>query len=267
MEEITLTGMQHDLMYNLISMTLAVMVGGFIFFLASTRRISRKHQASMIISAVIVAIAAYHYSRILVNFEEASTLLAGGGYVFSREVFNDAYRYVDWIITVPLLMVELVLVLDFEDTVKRKFIAKMGVAAFLMIALGYPGEIATETSAIVMWGTLSTIPFLYLLYMLWSELGEAIKAESERVKILMRNTRLLILASWGVYPLAYLAPVVGFEGATALTTVQVGYSVADMAAKAGYGVMIYSIARQKTIEEGGVTERVEVAGGEPAHAE
>ena len=265
MQEFTLTAYQHDLIYNLISMTLAVMGGAFIFFLASTRRISEKHRASMIVSAVIVAIAGYHYLRIYQGFEEATTLLAGGNYAFAEAVFNEAYRYVDWIITVPLLMVELVLVLDFEDEVRRSFIAKMSVAAFLMIALGYPGEIATETSTILLWGSLSTIPFLYLLYVLWRQLGEAISGESERVKILMRNTRLLIVASWGVYPLAYLAPVAGFEGATAVTTLQAGYCIADMLAKAAYGVMIYSIARQKTIEEGGVTERVAfVEGGVPA---
>jgi bacteriorhodopsin len=261
MEEITLTAGQHDLIYNLISMTLAVMGGAFIFFLASMKRINRKHRASMIVSAVIVAIAGYHYWRIFGSFESAATMLEGGGYAFATEAFNDAYRYVDWIITVPLLMVELVLVLDFKDDVRRKFIAKMSVAAFLMIALGYPGEVATSTSAVLLWGTLSTIPFLYLLYVLWSEIGTAIEGESDRVKVLMRNTRLLILATWGVYPIAYLAPVMGFEGATALVVLQVGYCLADMTAKAGYGVMIYSIARQKTVEEGGVTERVEVATG------
>lgn len=264
MEELALTAGQHDLIYNLISMTLAVMGGAFIFFLASMNRINRKHRASMIVSAVIVAIAGYHYFRIFGSFEEATTLV-DGTYVFAAAEFNDAYRYVDWIITVPLLMVELVLVLDFTDKLRRKFIAKMSIAAFLMIALGYPGEIATSTSQILLWGTLSTIPFAYLLYVLWSELGKAIEGESERVRVLMRNTRLLILASWGVYPLAYLAPVIGFEGATAFTVLQVGYCVADMTAKAAYGVMIYSIARQKTVEEGGVTEPVRVAaGGVPA---
>ena len=261
MDEITLTAGQHDLIYNLISMTLAVMGGAFIFFLASMKRINEKHRASMIVSAVIVAIAGYHYLRIFQSFEGAATLLDTGAYAFATEAFNDAYRYVDWIITVPLLMVELVLVLDFKDEIRRKFIAKMSIAAFLMIALGYPGEVATATSSILLWGTLSTIPFIYLLYVLWSELGEAIKKESDRVKVLMRNTRLLILASWGVYPIAYLAPVLGFEGATSLTALQVGYCIADMSAKAAYGVMIYSIARQKTLEEGGVTERVEVAAG------
>jgi bacteriorhodopsin len=254
METLTLSAGQYNLIYNLISMTLAVMGGAFIFFLAASNRISRDHRASMYVSAVIVAIAGYHYFRIFGSFGHATTMLEGGGYEFQAALFNDAYRYVDWIITVPLLMVELVLVLDFDDSTRRKFIGKMTIAAFLMIALGYPGEIATAQSSILLWGTLSTIPFVYLLYVIWSELGDAIEQESERVQILMRNTRLLILFTWGVYPIAYLAPVMGLEGATAMTTLQVGYCIADMAAKAGYGVMIYSIARQKTIEHGGVQD-------------
>jgi bacteriorhodopsin len=62
--------------------------------------------------------------------------------------------------------------------------------------------------------------------------------------------RLLLLATWGVYPIAYLFPVLGVSGASAMIGLQVGYSIADITAKAGYGLMIYGIAKSKSEAEG-----------------
>jgi bacteriorhodopsin len=66
----------------------------------------------------------------------------------------------------------------------------------------------------------------------------------------IRNIRLLLLATWGFYPIVYMAPFFGWEGASTQVAIQVGYSVADVLAKAGYGVMIYAIAKSKSEDEG-----------------
>jgi bacteriorhodopsin len=69
------------------------------------------------------------------------------------------------------------------------------------------------------------------------------------VQILLRNTRLLLLGTWGFYPIVYLLPMLGISGSAALVGVQVGYSIADVLAKCGYGVMIFMIARAKMAAE------------------
>jgi len=56
--------------------------------------------------------------------------------------------------------------------------------------------------------------------------------------------------TWGVYPIAYMAPFFGFDGASAVVTIQLGYTIADVLAKAGFGLLIYAIAREKTIADG-----------------
>jgi hypothetical protein len=73
--------------------------------------------------------------------------------------------------------------------------------------------------------------------------------ESAEVRVLLRNLRLLLLASWGVYPIAYLLPLLSLDPATALVARQVGYSIADIVAKPAYGLLIYAIARIKTQQE------------------
>jgi bacteriorhodopsin len=59
-------------------------------------------------------------------------------------------------------------------------------------------------------------------------------------------TRLLLLLSWGVYPIAYLLPAFGITGATATVGVQVGYTLADILAKPIFGLVIFAIAKAKT---------------------
>ena len=248
---------QFSLVYNMFSFTIATMAAAFVFFVMSQKNLAPKYRISMMVSALVVFIAGYHYWRIF-NSWEAAYMLENSQYVFSGEPFNDAYRYVDWLLTVPLLVVELVLVMDLPKGQSGKTAFKLGFAAALMIALGYPGEVS-ETASLFgargFWGLLSTLPFVYLLYVLFTELGDVIQKQSSETATLLRNARWLLLLTWGWYPIVYMIPM-AYGGAypteTPVTVValQVGYTLADIAAKAGYGVLIYNIARQKSIEEG-----------------
>jgi bacteriorhodopsin len=62
----------------------------------------------------------------------------------------------------------------------------------------------------------------------------------------VKRLRLLLIATWGVYPISYLFPVFGLSGADAFMYRQIGYSVADVLAKCLYGLVIYKIARMKS---------------------
>jgi bacteriorhodopsin len=236
---------EFSLVYNMLSFALAAMLGSFVFFVLAREQVDQKYRPALVMSAIVVAVAGYHYWRIFESWGAAFTL-ENGIYVPSGVPFNDGYRYVDWLLTVPLLVAELVAVLALARAKSFNLTTKLVIASIMMIALGYPGEISTDMTARAVWGALSTIPFLYILWVLWVELGRAVERESKQVKILLRNTRLLLLATWGFYPITYLLPMLGISGATALVGVQVGYSIADVAAKCGYGLMIYAIARAKS---------------------
>ena len=149
--------------------------------------------------------------------------------------------------TVPLLLVEAVSVLALARNISAGLIGRLVVAAVVMIATGYPGEVSSDNTTRLIWGTISTIPFVYILFVLWSELSNSLERQPEYVKVLVRNLRLLLVFSWGFYPLAYLLPAVfGGLSASGVVGLQVGYSLADIIAKAGFGVLIYFIALEKT---------------------
>lgn len=235
---------QYQLVYNVLSLAVAAMLASFVFFAMARLQLSQRFRPAMIMSSLVVVIAGYHYLRIFDSWHSAFQLV-GGNYVPTGLPFNDAYRYVDWFLTVPLLCAELVSVMDLKAGVRGPLMAKLVIAAALMILLGYPGEVAETMTARGIWGALSTIPFAYILFLLWGELSKAAAHEPAPVQVLLRNTRLLLLGTWGFYPLAYLLPQLGIGGPNAIVGVQIGYSLADITAKCGYGVMIYAIARAK----------------------
>lgn len=253
MELSSLTFGEYSLVYNMLSFTIASMLAAGLFFILAQHRVAPKYRISLVVSTLVVGIAAYHYFRITGSWAEAFTISDAGNYIASGKPFNDAYRYVDWLLTVPLLLVELVLVLNLPRQKSGPMLTKLVIAAALMIGLGYPGELLGAESMFSergFWGLLSTIPFVYILWILFGELGQAMEGANERVRVLFRNIRLLLIFTWGFYPIVYMAPFFGFEGSTAIVTIQVGYTIADVLAKAGYGVMIYAIAREKSIVEG-----------------
>jgi bacteriorhodopsin len=249
-----LSSAEFYIVYNILSLTIAAMGAAFIFFIVGRSQVGFKYRPALLVSALVVAIACYHYMRIFNSWEDAYSL-QNGVYTPTGKPFNDAYRYVDWLLTVPLLLIELVAVMQLRKGESGGLLAKLGFAAFLMILLGYPGEIATDSTTRIVWGLLSSIPFCYILYALWIKLGKAMSSEPTEVQVLVRNIRLLLLGTWGFYPITFMLPLFGV-GSSATVSVQVGYAIADILAKAGYGIMIYAIARAKSAHDGSLPEGV-----------
>ncbi|WP_380169063.1 bacteriorhodopsin-like [Jannaschia sp. R86511] len=241
---------QFDTVYNFLSLVIAAQLFTALFLLLNLRKVLPKYRMALIISATVCGIAAYHYFRIFDSFGDAYVTDAIGGmgtYVLAEGTsFNVAYRYVDWLLTVPLLLLEAIAVLALARKTQTSLLLKLIPASALMIALGYPGEISTDIATKMIWGALSTIPFLYILYVLFVELGRVLEGAPKEVSVTVRNLRLLLIATWGVYPIAYLFPVLGIDGADAFVAREIGYSVADILAKALFAIVIFRIARLKS---------------------
>ena len=116
----------------------------------------------------------------------------------------------------------------------------------------YPGEISSDNGTKTLYGVLSTIPFLYILYVLFVELSKSLDRQPEGVAATVGRLRLLLIATWGVYPISYLLPLLGqdMNDPNLFMWKQVGYTVADVLAKCVFGLTIFKIARMKSIAEG-----------------
>lgn len=248
--DFTLSEGQFNLVYNVFSLVTAAMGAAAIGFVLIRNRVSPRHRLALTLSTLVVGIAAYHYSRITGSWAHSFSLHVGR-YVPTNTPFNEGYRYADWLLTVPLLLSELVLVLAVAKKMQTRLLTKLVAAAVLMVGLGYPGEVASTGSAAKwVFFVLGVIPFVYLLYVLYAQMGDALGRQSERVRQLFSVLRTTIVTTWMVYPLAFLAPYLSLSDGTTEVIRQVGYGVADVIAKPAFGLVLYAIARQKSVEEG-----------------
>ncbi len=251
-----LTPFQYNLIYNAFSFTVATMGAATLFFWLGRTQVAGAYKTALTITGLVTAIAFYHYFRIMMSWDAAYTL--EDGVVTTTGVpFNDAYRYVDWLLTVPLLLVELILVMRLprNETITRSL--RLGGLAALMIVLGYPGEIAEQNATRWLWWGLAMIPFAWIVYELFVGLRNAIDRQPEDAKGLVSTARWVTVVSWCFYPVVFLAPMVGLTGAWAETVIQVGYTVADIVAKAAFGVLIYMIAVRKSEAEYGSPAQIQ----------
>ncbi len=248
---------QYSAVDNIFSMTVATMGAAAIFLFLSRSSVDEAYRPALMVSGLVVTIACYHYFMIRHSWQDAF-VLSEGAYKGSGAAFNDFYRYADWILTVPLLMVELVAVLRLQASKARSLLTRLVIAAALMIALGYPGEVISSPegwTARVIWGALSSIPFFYILFVLWTELTNSLETQPAAARKLIEIARLVLLITWAVYPIAYAmggtmtaleAKAGGSVDASGVVGLQIGYAIADMTAKAGFGLLIYFIARAKS---------------------
>jgi len=225
---------QYTLVYNLLSFGTAVMFGAFVYFLTQMKAVKEQYRSAVSVSAVVVGIAGYHYYRIWSDFGELK--------------MNEGYRYADWLITVPLLIVELLIVLGVSSELRKKLMTSLIPATVLMIGLGYPGEIADSAGTKWVFWVLAMVPFAYILWTLYGQLQAASTRENPAVAKAIKNATVVLLATWMVYPIAYLFPVFDANSGTLETLRQVGYTFADITAKGLYGLMVIGIAKARSAE-------------------
>jgi len=240
---------QYDLVYNAFSFTIAVMASATIFFFLGRSQVAPAYRTALTLTGLVTFIALYHYVRIF-NSWDASFTVVSGQIKDSGIKFNDAYRYVDWLLTVPLLLIELILVMRLSPSETIAKSTKLGLLAALMVVLGYPGEISEVSSTRWLWWVLAMLPFLVIVYDLFVGLSGAIAKQPASARGLVSLARYVTVISWCFYPIVFIFPMIGFTGSGAITAVQVGYTVADIVAKAAFGVLIYMIARRKSEAEG-----------------
>jgi bacteriorhodopsin len=249
---------QYQAVYNCLSFALASMMATTMYLWFRSFAVADKYKSAVIISGLVTFIAAYHYMRIFNSWVAAYSYTAGTVANGALEIqspsltgvpFNDAYRYMDWLLTVPLLLIEILLVMKLDESVYSSKARNLGVAAALMIVSGYYGELTVSgdlTPRWACWG-ISMLFFLYIVFELLSGLSAATNSESDPViagKI--RTAQVWTVISWCTYPVVYLFPMFGINAGQAVVGIQIGYCVSDIISKCGVGLVIYQISYAKS---------------------
>jgi len=272
----TMTELMYELVYDSLSFTLASMMATTLFLWFRVGSIHEKYKAALIISGLVTFIAAYHYIRIFNSWTGAyqyapvGEMNEDGSYDVvppqpTGVPFNDAYRYMDWLLTVPLLLMEILLVMKLDAKESFRKSLQLGVSSALMIIVGYPGELILEKSQLgKRWGfwAAAMVPFCYIVYELTVGLAGALnEEEDERIKSKIWYAQRVTIVSWLTYPVVYIIPMLGANGQSAIVGIQMGYCLSDIISKCGVGLVIYQITLAKSralnVSTGGYTSVAE----------
>merc|ERR1719263_932989 len=159
----------------------------------------------------------------------------------------------DWLLTVPLLLIEILLVMKLDERTYNDKAKVLGVGSAPMICSGYYGELVITGDLAPRWKCwgLSMCFFLYIVYELLVGLANATNSEADAtIKGKIQVAQVMTVISWCTYPVVYLFPMFGINAAHAVVGIQVGYCVSDIISKCGVGLVIYQISYAKSKKEG-----------------
>jgi len=257
-----MTNLQYQAVYNVLSFALASMMATTMFLWFRSFAVKDQYKSAVLVSGLVTFIAAYHYIRIFNSWVEAYEYKAGtikdgamkdSAPTLTGVPFNDAYRYMDWLLTVPLLLIEILLVMNIPEAEFSSKAWTLGLGSALMIISGYYGELVVTGDLTPRWvcWALSMLFFLYIVYELLVGLSAATNRETdENVKGKIKTAQLMTVVSWCTYPVVYLFPMLGINAAHAVVSIQVGYCVSDIISKCGVGLLIYQITYAKSNKTG-----------------
>lgn len=210
------------------------MAAATVFFFVQMSQVSGKWKDSMLVSGLITFIAAVHYFYMRDFWAENQTS-------------PTEFRYIDWILTVPLMCVEFYLILRAFGA-KASLLWKMIFYSLLMLVAGYLGETVYRDQS-PLWGFISTIGYVMIAYEVWFGSAKQL-ASGSNDPVLQKAFGTLgwfIFAGWAIYPIGYMTIETGWlAGMIPGNAMDIIYNIGDAVNKIGFGLVIYSLAVSKT---------------------
>lgn len=243
-------------------------VGSFIFSIMSRSSVAPEHRVSVSFTAVIAAVAGisyfiiqYDYGHMLGQYAMLQDPAQRNALMQKSYQAIGQYRYMDWAITTPLLLLKCISMLKVKPAQIRSSIAWILAADLFMIVTGYIGQqqLAADGTILVggklLWGAISTVGYIFIpviLYGLWKKYAAETEPEQRSAYKIMG---LMTVTFWGVYPVGYLLTLIPSFDAN---IIHISFSVADVINKVGVGVVAY-LAAKSLVEKRLPNEAVQAA--------
>jgi len=204
----------------------AAMAAATVFFFAERGNVEGKWKTSLTVAGLICGIAFWHY------------LYMRGVWVDTGET-PTVFRYIDWLLTVPLQMIEFYLILAAVTAVAGGLFLQLLLGSLVMLIFGFMGEagIMAAMPAFV----IGMLAWLYMIYVLYMGAGRAaVATTSASVQTAYNSMLWIIVVGWAIYPAGY---VFGYlMGAVDSSTLNLIYNLADFVNKILFGLVIWKAA-------------------------
>lgn len=249
-DDLLLTPAQHAIVGHLFAVALGAHVVGFLYFLGARERIAPRYRVAPLLSMCVMAASGLLFFRLGSSWD-AAFVREGARMVSTGNPFDGGLRYVNWLVTVPVLLVQLLFAFDLARERVLRLRVVLVASGLAMVALGYVGQfrLGTDTAWALGWGTASTVPFVVLLAVLLPLLRSQAALMPEEAGRTTGHLVWVFLFFWGLYPLAYLAAAFSLSASTVIAS-QALFTLADIGSKVLYGVLLAKVLRLRSAADG-----------------
>lgn len=250
--------MGYDIVAHILTLGYAVMLAALFYFAMTIRSVAPRYRISSVLSVVVMVSAfliLYSQQQSWVNAFSFNSETGLYERVAGEDAFTNGYRYLNWLIDVPMLLFQILFVVHLTSERRNSLRNQFFISGPLMIITGYIGQFyeTTNMTAFLFWGFVSTIFFVHVLYLMYQLLQDAQMTLSPRVAGVMKTIWWLFVFSWMLYPGAYLMPIL-MNSEAGVVGRQITYTIADISSKVIYGVLLTYAAQLRSEEEGYVAE-------------
>ena len=211
------------------------MAAGTVYFVLEKPELKPQHRSVAIYAAIITFVASIMYYNMM--------NLALAGDIGSTMPL----RYIDWIITTPLLLLEVGIVAAIAGAVKKGLIARLMIADVIMIVTGYLGEISVPGEAMTyVWFILSSLAYFWIIVLIF---GIKVTGKGYAVKA-VGTLKWFVIIGWAIYPIGTaIQQFMSIGAADEKSLVTAGliaaciYIVADLVNKVIFGIVAVRAAK------------------------
>jgi sensory rhodopsin len=247
-------GIVSMLTYFFMAVAAYFFLGNLIFSLATRGSVAPEHRISRVYGAIIAAVAGVSYLLITHFYHEFLHELSRlgahtpQGEALTRRSYQaiGQFRYIDWAVTTPLLLLKTVSMLRIDFKEATKAIVWLLVADFFMVLTGYIGEQQLTASGEIigstklLWGAISTVGYLVVPFILYGLYKRFAARGHEQERWGFRFMAFTTVTSWGVYPLGYLLTLTNID----LNYIHIAFSIADIFNKTGVAIVAYLVSKR-----------------------
>lgn len=250
----TYSPMAHDMVAHVLTLGYAVMLAALAYFILTIRTVAPRYRISSVLSVVVMVSAFLLLYAQKNSWIQTFAFNPGTGlYEVAADSsrFSNGFRYLNWLIDVPMLLLQILFVVELTKQRRDSLRTQFFISGPLMIITGYIGQFyeSTNTAALLIWGAISTAFFVHVLYLMYRLISESRKSLPTAASRIMGSIWWLFLISWMLYPGGYLMPVL-MSSEAGVVGRQMIYTIADIASKVIYGVLLARVAQIRSEADG-----------------
>jgi bacteriorhodopsin len=246
--------MAYEIVSQVLTLGFAVMLAALFYFVLTLRTVAPRFRISSVLSVVVMVSAfliLFFQQMSWVNafeFNQASGLYER---VAGADLFTNGYRYLNWLIDVPMLLFQILFIVQITKTQRGRLRNWFFFSGSMMILTGYIGQFyeTTNTTALLVWGAISTVFFAHVLYLMYQVISKGKEGMVPEAAKIMGRIWWLFVVSWMLYPGGYLMPVL-MNSEAGVVGRQITYTVADISSKVIYGILLTQVAQILSRAEG-----------------